>query len=182
MTDVINDGLILWPDKEPGERLDYYWKVPLDPGDTVSEATVSKTSGTVVLEGQGDNTTSKVRAWLRGGTVGEVAEFELWCRSVEGREFTVTARIAVTDKAVSVSPAQAQTQALLDEARKQYHMLATGQAASAFVDQNGERVQFVKADLPTLYSYIQQLERSLSPAEAQTPARSSHPRPLRFIH
>jgi hypothetical protein len=182
MTDVINDGLILWPDKETGERLDYYWKVPLDVGDVVSEATVTKTSGSVVLEGNGDHTTSKVRAWLSGGTIDEVAEFELWCRSAEGREFTVTARIRIADKAANTSPAQAHTQTLLVEARKQYHLLATGQAASAFVDQNGERVQFVKADLPALYSYIQQLERSLEPVEAKTPSRSSHPRPLRYLY
>lgn len=67
------------------------------------------------------------------------------------------------------------TQAELNEARTAYHQLQTGQATRVFVDQNGERVEFIGARSTDLLSYIRELERALGICPAQTP------RPIRFL-
>jgi hypothetical protein len=54
-------------------------------------------------------------------------------------------------------------QSRLNDARAKYHQLVTGQLPSVFVDQNGERVEFSKANLTKLHEYIVQLELLLSP-------------------
>jgi membrane protease subunit (stomatin/prohibitin family) len=69
------------------------------------------------------------------------------------------------------------TQAQLDEARAAYHSLQTGTMARVFVDQNGERVEFVAAKKTDLYNYIQQLESELG---VSTPTRCPA-RPMRFL-
>ena len=50
----------------------------------------------------------------------------------------------------------------LTDARSQYHNLMTGQAATVFMDQNGERVEFRPASAPKLAEYIRDLERQLT--------------------
>lgn len=58
------------------------------------------------------------------------------------------------------------------DARKQYHLLLTGQAAVVYVDQNGERIEFRPASAGKLAEYIRDLERQLAgrvrPAELKT--------------
>jgi hypothetical protein len=56
----------------------------------------------------------------------------------------------------------------LDDARKQLHLLLTGQAARVFVDQNGERVEYVTARAADLQKHIQRLEAAVEvrPASA----------------
>lgn len=49
----------------------------------------------------------------------------------------------------------------LDDARKQLHLLLTGQAARVFVDQNGERVEYVTARAADLQKHIQRLEAAV---------------------
>ena len=72
----------------------------------------------------------------------------------------------------------AATQAQLDEARAKYHQLQIGEAAKVFVDQNGERVEFVQANRANLYLYIQQLEAALAvPGAIPSGVR----RPMRFV-
>lgn len=51
--------------------------------------------------------------------------------------------------------------ALLNDARKAYHELMTGQQARVFVDQNGERIEYTASSAPRLAAYIAQLERML---------------------
>lgn len=51
-----------------------------------------------------------------------------------------------------------QTQARLEEARAQYHLLLTGQAVFVTVDQNGERMEFTRANREALAEYIRELE------------------------
>lgn len=172
--------MIRWTAKNPEERLDYYWKPPLDAGDNISTFTIEVVAGTVAVDDD-DFTADKARAWLSGGAAGETAVFELTVETDEGRIFKETARLDVVASDTETTENTDELKANLDEARKQYHLLATGQAASAFVDQNGERVQFVKADLTKLYSYIQELERKLAPVVALTPQQSQHPRPMRFL-
>lgn len=53
------------------------------------------------------------------------------------------------------------TQAMLADARAQYHKLVTGVAPRVVVDQNGERVEFTAANRQALYNYIAELERQL---------------------
>lgn len=52
-------------------------------------------------------------------------------------------------------------QQLLDDAKAKYHALLTGTAAKVFVDQNGERIEYVQANANRLAGYIQMLERQL---------------------
>lgn len=49
----------------------------------------------------------------------------------------------------------------VEGARKAYHDLVTGRMARVFVDQNGERVEFVAANRTALYNYILELEAQL---------------------
>lgn len=51
----------------------------------------------------------------------------------------------------------------LEEARTARHKLATGQLARVFMDQNGERVEFVATNLATLDAHIRKLEAAASP-------------------
>jgi hypothetical protein len=78
-------------------------------------------------------------------------------------------------------PAIVATQAMLTEARKAYHSLMTGVAARVVVDQNGERVEFVAANAPKLYAYIQQLEMTLGTACGDSPVVQGQYHPAGFI-
>lgn len=49
----------------------------------------------------------------------------------------------------------------LTQAEEQYHKLLTGQAARVFVDQNGERIEYVAASASRLAAYIEDLKRQL---------------------
>lgn len=49
----------------------------------------------------------------------------------------------------------------LDNAEYQYDLLMTGQAARVFVDQNGERIEYVQASANRLSAYINDLKRQL---------------------
>lgn len=49
----------------------------------------------------------------------------------------------------------------LDNAEMQYDLLMTGQAAKVFVDQNGERIEYVQASAARLAAYILDLKRQL---------------------
>lgn len=50
----------------------------------------------------------------------------------------------------------------LADAKKQYHLLVTGQQARVYVDQNGERVEFTSANRGALLAYIERLEREVN--------------------
>lgn len=63
----------------------------------------------------------------------------------------------------------------LAQAESAYHDLMTGSATKVFVDQNGERVEFIAAKKSDLYSYIQQLRGSVAPNTVNVP------RPFGFI-
>ena len=49
----------------------------------------------------------------------------------------------------------------LDQARKAYHDLMTGEMARVFVDQNGERLEYQAANSQKLAAYIAELEMTL---------------------
>lgn len=51
-----------------------------------------------------------------------------------------------------------QCRALVDDAKKEYHLLRTGGKARVIVDKDGSRVEFAAANIAGLYSYIQELE------------------------
>jgi hypothetical protein len=48
---------------------------------------------------------------------------------------------------------------LLADAKAALHKLMTGTAAKVFVDQNGERIEYVAANANRLSAYIAELER-----------------------
>jgi len=50
----------------------------------------------------------------------------------------------------------------LTQARNQYHLLITGQAARVFVDQNGERVEYAPASAPLLAASVATLEAQIA--------------------
>lgn len=68
------------------------------------------------------------------------------------------------------------TQKQLDEARAALHDLVTGQQARLFLDQNGEKVEYVAANPNRLAIYIEELECALG----ISPGRSQ-PKPVRFL-
>jgi hypothetical protein len=57
----------------------------------------------------------------------------------------------------------------LEEAKAARHKLATGQLARVFMDQNGERVEFLATNIATLDAYIQKLEALANPTVFRTP-------------
>ncbi len=59
----------------------------------------------------------------------------------------------------------------LDEAKAQYHLLVTGQVARVFVDQNGERIEYVAANAGRLAAYIDRLERQVAGTVNKGPMR-----------
>lgn len=59
----------------------------------------------------------------------------------------------------------------LDDAKAQYHLLVTGQAAKVYVDQNGERVEYVAGNRGALASYIADLERQIGGNNSLGPMR-----------
>lgn len=69
----------------------------------------------------------------------------------------------------------AEVKAKIKQAEKAQHALYTGTAARVFVDQNGERVEYFKADLSALSKYIADLKASLPGA-----APVKYARPMRF--
>lgn len=60
----------------------------------------------------------------------------------------------------------ATTAELLVEAEAAYHKLMTGTLARVFVDQNGERVEYVSANASKLAAYIQSLKDIIAGADA----------------
>lgn len=59
----------------------------------------------------------------------------------------------------------------LTDAKSQYHLLVTGQAAKVYVDQNGERVEYVAANASRLAAYITSLERQVAGSNNLGPMR-----------
>ncbi len=59
----------------------------------------------------------------------------------------------------------------LTEAETAYHDLMTGRSARVFVDQNGERVEYVSANAYRLATYIQELKRRIAAASGTTTGR-----------
>ena len=54
------------------------------------------------------------------------------------------------------------TKEMLDEARAAYFRISTGQSVAVVIDQNGERVEFQKADLPALAGVIRNMGMGLA--------------------
>lgn len=66
----------------------------------------------------------------------------------------------------------------ITRAEKAYESLMLGTMARVFVDQNGERVEFVAANRDGLYRYIQELKSQLPAAQGFRPRTG---RPLGFF-
>lgn len=59
----------------------------------------------------------------------------------------------------------------LSEAEGAYHSLMTGQLPSVVVDQNGERVEYNRANASRLAMYIAQLKAETAPVRVTGPMR-----------
>ena len=57
----------------------------------------------------------------------------------------------------------------LTEAETAYHDLLRGVAVRSLVDQNGERIEYNRADLPRLQAYIESLKRQAATAPTSGP-------------
>jgi hypothetical protein len=68
-------------------------------------------------------------------------------------------------------------QTRLDAARKAYDELMTGGAITRFVDQNGESIQYSRANSNGLLAYITRLENELAVCQG---LRSAYRGPIRF--
>lgn len=67
--------------------------------------------------------------------------------------------------------------ARLTKAETTYDLLMTGKLAEEFIDQNGEKVRYTKANASGLAKYIAAITALLNPALAA----ANTPRPLRFV-
>ena len=65
----------------------------------------------------------------------------------------------------------------LTEARQAYHDIMIGGAISRFVDQNGEQIQYTRANSALLSAYIIKLEAELAGCTGAAPAYRG---PIRF--
>jgi hypothetical protein len=76
-----------WPPKDPDAVLDYTYRIPLDPADSIApgQAVITKLSGAVVIDSQSlaaaadtvDGVYGQaITVWLSGGTDGETALFQ----------------------------------------------------------------------------------------------------------
>lgn len=70
-----------------------------------------------------------------------------------------------------------QIEANLASARQAYHDLTVGGAISRFVDQNGESIQYFRANSQGLLAYITKLENDLAVCRG---LRTAYRGPLRF--
>ncbi len=78
----------------------------------------------------------------------------------------------------AVTPEEiAALRAKIAEAEAAYHDVVMGVSVFMFIDQNGERVAYNKANAPSLYTYIQQLKADLPDCD---PGRPVYPKPLKF--
>ena len=58
------------------------------------------------------------------------------------------------------------TKEMLNEARVAYFRISTGQSVAVVIDQNGERIEFQKANLTALADLIRKMEMDLSVASS----------------
>jgi hypothetical protein len=74
-----------WAAKDPDAVLDYTYTIPLDEGDSVASYTLTRVSGTVVIDDD-SNAGPVVTATLSGGTDGETSIFRIAWVTTAGRE------------------------------------------------------------------------------------------------
>ena len=68
------------------------------------------------------------------------------------------------------------TLAQLEEARNAYHRIITGQSVTVVIDQNGERIEFQKANVSALAELIRKMELDINAG-----SNASSLRPLRVF-
>lgn len=72
--------MLTWTAKDPDARLDYRWEPPLDPGDALVSASISKLEGDVTINSQEHDDTG-LSVFLSGGTVGSNLFRGVWISS-----------------------------------------------------------------------------------------------------
>lgn len=92
-----------WPSKDPDAVYDYSYTIPLDDGDSVASATLSKLSGDVVIDSQGV-AANVLTAVLSGGTDGETAVFQVDWSTNGGDADQEVITLAVNEKAPLTAP------------------------------------------------------------------------------
>lgn len=73
-----------WAPKDPDAVLDYLYRIPLDAGDAVATAALTRISGTVNIDSQGLSG-ADLTAWLSGGADGETSVFRVAWTTSGGR-------------------------------------------------------------------------------------------------
>lgn len=91
-----------WTPKDPDAVLDYSFTIPLDDGDAVSTATLSKLSGDVVIDSQ-SLAANVLTAWLSGGTDGETTVFKAEWTTDAGREADAAIYLPIAQESAILS-------------------------------------------------------------------------------
>jgi uncharacterized phiE125 gp8 family phage protein len=97
---------LTWTPKRPAAVLDYSWEVPVEEGDTLASASLTKVSGSVMIDSQSTIDNLRV-AWLSGGVDGETAEFRGQATTTAGRTFDETIYLPIVTNVPIVSLADA---------------------------------------------------------------------------
>jgi hypothetical protein len=91
-----------WAAKDPDAVLDYTYTIPLDEGDGVASYTLTRVSGTVVIDSDSE-AAGVVTAWLSGGAAGETSLFLIAWITDDGREDDDYITLLVSDDAAPVA-------------------------------------------------------------------------------
>lgn len=92
--------MLIWPNKDPQEVLDYRikWEPRLD-GDTIDAVSFTVSDGDVVIDSYGtDNLNKDTVVWLSGGTNGVVCTVLCRINTVGGRTMDQSVRIKIRDR------------------------------------------------------------------------------------
>lgn len=91
------------PSKSPASRMDDAWAIPVDPSDTVSDATISVVAGTVAIDGQSlDTANGRLVFTLSGGVAGTTTRFYVRAETAGGDIWDDTIDIYVSDTAATI--------------------------------------------------------------------------------
>lgn len=93
--------MIIWPAKDPGEVLDFTWKVPLDTGDAIVSHTASIASGSATIDSD-SHSDDAVTVVVSAGVADTSIFVSLSAVTTNGRTFKETGVIPIIDRADAV--------------------------------------------------------------------------------
>lgn len=94
--------MIAWPAKDPAEKLDFSWIVPLDAGDTIETFTATVAAGTIDIVGTPGFEGATATTFIESGAADEIAQLTLTAVTTGGRTFREAAVLPIIDRASAV--------------------------------------------------------------------------------